>query len=332
MTQRIRAQLAVERSLWAAMVSLALLLGTSAVASAQAQGQQEAPERKIVMDDQTILVYPGGYIRDRECLKCHETPEGAGYRDSLHSRAWDGNTPAANRGCETCHGPGAAHAEDTGKPGLLRAFNKIAPRDASEGCMTGCHDRESHAEWQGSMHDARNITCVSCHSNHTPKSETGRLIAASVVETCGTCHRDKAAKMLRSGHMPVREGKLDCTSCHDQHGSSNVRMLRVGNTINDSCLSCHAEKRGPFLWEHAPVRESCTTCHDSHGSSNDRMLVAKTPMLCQRCHVATRHPATVYDNVAFASTRAVRIAGRSCLECHSNIHGSNHPSGRMWQR
>ena len=54
-------------------------------------------------------------------------------------------------------------------------------------------------------------------------------------------------KVKKSGHMPVREGKMDCTTCHSPHGSNNVRMLKTGNTLNEMCASCHAEKRGPFL-------------------------------------------------------------------------------------
>jgi DmsE family decaheme c-type cytochrome len=131
--------------------------------------------------------------------------------------------------------------------------------------------------------------------------------------------------------MPVREGKMDCVTCHSPHGSNNVRMLKTGNTLNEMCASCHSEKRGPFLWDHAAGRENCATCHDPHGSNNDRMLVAKDPMLCQRCHVSSRHPATIYDGtqVAAASNRAV---GRSCVNCHSQIHGTNHPAGDKFLR
>jgi DmsE family decaheme c-type cytochrome len=127
---------------------------------------------------------------------------------------------------------------------------------------------------------------------------------------------------------------MTCSSCHNPHGSTNVRQLRVGNWINESCASCHAEKRGPFLWEHAAGRESCVTCHDPHGSSNDRMLVAKTPMLCQRCHIGTRHPSTIYDGsrVTPALAPSNRIYNRGCVNCHQNIHGSNHPSGHAFVR
>lgn len=293
-------------------------------ATAAAAPVQEQPIRTIVIDEKTIAVFPGGYVGAKQCLECHED-ESKAYDATPHARAWDGRTPGAARGCETCHGPGVGHLEDPGAPNRIRNFLKTAPREVSETCMS-CHNRQEHENWQGGMHDARNITCVSCHSNHKYKSESGQLKAATVVDTCATCHREKAAKFLRSGHMPVREGKMDCTSCHNQHGSTNVRLLRAGNTVSEACVSCHAEKRGPFLWEHAPVRENCTTCHDPHGTSNDRLLVAKTPMLCQRCHIATRHPSTIYDTTAFVSTRSSRVVGRGCVNCHSNIHGSNHPS------
>ena len=112
-------------------------------------------------------------------------------------------------------------------------------------------------------------------------------------ELCATCHRDKVAKLDRSGHMPVREGKMQCSTCHNVHGATNVRLLRKGDSIAELCTSCHADKRGPYLWEHAPGRDGCVTCHDPHGSSNERMLVAKPPILCQRCHVA--HAASEHD-------------------------------------
>jgi predicted CXXCH cytochrome family protein len=48
-------------------------------------------------------------------------------------------------------------------------------------------------------------------------------------------------------------------------------------TVNDTCYQCHAEKRGPFLWEHAPVREDCTNCHSPHGSTQPSLLKARTP-------------------------------------------------------
>jgi DmsE family decaheme c-type cytochrome len=206
----------------------------------------------------------------------------------------------------------------------------MAPRDASGQCMT-CHNRGAHAAWEGSAHDARQLSCTTCHSVHHFKSAEGQLTSKDQLTLCATCHRDKVAKADRSGHMPLREGKLECTSCHNPHGSqNNVRLLKTGTSVTEFCATCHTDKRGPFLYEHAPVRENCATCHDPHGSSNERMLVAKMPILCQRCHIHTRHPSTIYDNLVVNTSN--RLYARSCVTCHANIHGSNHPSGGTFLR
>lgn len=269
----------------------------------------------------------GGYVGSATCVTCHDT-EGASLAKSKHGRAANPRTPIATQGCESCHGPGKAHVDGDGDITKIRVFPEVAPREASQVCMS-CHNRGEHAFFQGSMHDARNVSCVTCHSVHDPKSEHAQLKKAAQTDLCGGCHRPQMLKMQRTAHMPVREGKMECTSCHSPHGSANLRLLKVGSYINESCVSCHTEKRGPFLFEHPPGRESCVTCHDPHGSSNERLLVAKAPMLCQRCHIGTNHPSTVYDRNSLAS---VRLFGRSCVQCHENIHGSNSPSGSGFHR
>jgi DmsE family decaheme c-type cytochrome len=272
-----------------------------------------------------------GFAGDDTCTTCHE-PEGASLRGTLHGKAQNARTPAARSGqsCETCHGPGQAHVDASGDKTKIRRFTAMAPKDINATCLA-CHSKGSHAQWNGGMHDARNLSCASCHSVHNPKSEHAQLKTVTAVQTCEACHKQESMKVRKSGHMPVREGKMDCTTCHTPHGSTNVRMLKVGNTINETCASCHAEKRGPFLHDHAAGRESCASCHDPHGSNNDRMLVAKEPMLCQRCHVSSRHPATIYDGTQLAAA-SNRVVGRSCVNCHSQIHGSNHPAGEKFLR
>jgi DmsE family decaheme c-type cytochrome len=266
------------------------------------------------------------------CLTCHDDKR-KGYEGSSHSIKTDARTPAAKQSCESCHGPGGKHAEDPAANPLLR-FSKAKPEEINAACAT-CHNKGEHALWQGSQHESRGVSCVTCHSVHDFKSAEKQLKATSQRELCATCHRDKISKLDRSGHMPVREGKMQCTSCHNVHGSTNVRLLAKGESVAESCTACHADKRGPYLWEHAPVRDGCVTCHDPHGSSNERMLVAKAPLLCQRCHVATRHPSTIYDALVIGPTTpapSVRVYGRSCVTCHAAIHGSNHPSGQRFIR
>ena len=271
----------------------------------------------------------GNYIGSDSCIGCHDA-EGKSQHQTLHGKAQNPRTPEAAHGCETCHGPGQAHLDDPSKPDSIRRFPLMKPRDVSDTCLT-CHDRANHTQWKGSMHDARNLSCVTCHSIHSPKSDKAQLKTTTVIATCNVCHKTEVAKLQRSGHMPVREGKMDCVSCHNPHGTTNVRLLRVGNWVNETCVSCHAEKRGPFLWDHAPVREACNTCHDPHGSNNDRMLVAKLPVLCQRCHIGTRHPSTIYDANQLAA-RSNRLIGRGCVNCHAQIHGSNSPAGNTFLR
>jgi DmsE family decaheme c-type cytochrome len=315
---------------WTVALGRAIAAGGLPQAAASAPATA-APAKAAPAKASTALSAPQAneYIGEDTCLTCHEDRN---YKGTRHALASLPKSPAATHGCESCHGPGKAHAESGGEADKILNPTKVTPQRASEVCAT-CHNRGEHAVWSGSQHDSRNVGCVSCHSVHAPKGPK-QLKVASQPQLCATCHRDKIAKLDRSGHMPVREGKMQCTTCHNVHGSTNVRLLRTGDSIGELCTSCHAEKRGPFLWEHAPSRDGCTTCHDPHGSSNERMLVSKPPILCQRCHVSTRHPSTIYDAglIGSGASPSIRIYARSCVTCHSAIHGSNHPSGQRFIR
>jgi DmsE family decaheme c-type cytochrome len=271
---------------------------------------------------------PGNYVGEDTCLTCHEQQS---YKASAHALKTNPKSPAASHGCESCHGPGKAHVDGGGEAGKIRKISALSPQEASETCTT-CHTGSKHAMWGGSAHDQRGVGCLSCHSVHESKGAK-QLKASTELGTCQSCHRNVTNKQHRFNHMPVREGNLNCSNCHNVHGSTNVRLLKTGTTVDESCQSCHAEKRGPFLWEHAPVTNSCTTCHDAHGSNNDRMLVAKQPYVCQRCHVTARHPPTIYDGVVLnTSQNANKIFGRSCTACHQLVHGSNAPTGKAFLR
>lgn len=274
----------------------------------------------------------GEYVGQAKCLSCHGERE---YKATLHGRKADERTPAATQGCETCHGPGRDHVTGGPEGGLDKTKivnpSKLKPQEASEICVT-CHMRGTHTLFTGNQHDQRNVGCVTCHSVHNPLGEK-QIKAATQPGLCGTCHRNIVNKLYRFNHMPVREGKVVCASCHNPHGSANVKLLKAGTTVDEACTSCHTEKRGPYLWEHAPVANACVTCHDPHGSNNERLLVAKVPFLCQRCHVTSRHPPTVYDGFALKnSASANRLIGQGCVVCHVQIHGSNAPSGKYFHR
>jgi DmsE family decaheme c-type cytochrome len=299
-----------------------------AVPQAAAPPASQSPQAPPV---QAPPSQPGGYAGTETCVVCHEA-EGNTIAHSRHGQANDARTPAATLGCESCHGPGQAHVDDEAK-GNIKRFGTLKPTEINQTCLS-CHNRSNHAGWEGSTHEARNLSCGTCHSVHAPKSTQYQLAKATETQLCATCHRLQVAKTERAvAHMPVREGKMSCSSCHNPHGSiNNVKALKAGSSVVESCTTCHAEMRGPMLFEHTPVRESCVTCHDPHGSSNDRMLAVRLPFLCQRCHVVTRHPSSVYDNAAITTAKSNRMFGRSCVNCHSNIHGSSHPSGQYFMR
>jgi DmsE family decaheme c-type cytochrome len=232
--------------------------------------------------------------------------------------------------CESCHGPGKAHVDAGGGKGvggmITFAKNDPTPVEQRNAVCLQCHEKTARLFWKGSPHESRDVACTNCHRVMEDTSPRSQLAKATVIETCAQCHVQRKAQLMRSSHMPLREGKMDCVSCHNPHGTVTPALLKE-NSVNETCYTCHAEKRGPFLWEHPPVMESCSNCHDPHGSNHEKMLKVAKPRLCQQCHVEVTHPVT-------PQTRTSRqmVMGRQCLQCHSTIHGSNHPSGKAYKR
>jgi DmsE family decaheme c-type cytochrome len=174
------------------------------------------------------------------------------------------------------------------------------------------------------------VTCVGCHEVHAEKNPVLDKLAQQ--EKCFACHQRERSQTFKNSSHPLRFGEMACSDCHNPHAVNNDFMLVQAN-VNDTCYLCHAEKRGPFLWEHAPVSEDCTLCHNAHGSNHAALLKQRSPLLCQQCHSSSGHPSTAYTSDMTEDNFQQRfLLGRSCSNCHAQVHGSNHPSGVLLTR
>ncbi len=295
------------------------------------------------------------YVGEQVCVSCHQVEE-SHFAYTLHDKIFRLNpkNEAERQVCETCHGPGSLHAEnmknETAPPAalgkkawaewvdktLIVGFTKGwgTPVDKQNGQCLNCHEGGQRMHWPGSAHDLDKVACSDCHNPMARFSATGLLKKQGINQTCESCHWQQRAEFRKRSHMPLPEGKLSCVDCHNPHGTQTAPLLKA-DSVNDVCYSCHAEKRGPFLWEHAPVREACTNCHQPHGSNHDKLLQVARPALCQQCHANTNHPAAFYNASQLANNDTglnARVMGRSCQNCHTQVHGSNHPAGARFQR
>jgi DmsE family decaheme c-type cytochrome len=268
------------------------------------------------------------FVGAKTCLTCHAS-QAAAFEKTLMGKI--GKTQKGKFDCENCHGPGSAHVKAGGGRGVGGIIS-FRPEDLSrtaeennEVCL-GCHQKGNRTNWHGSTHDERGLQCTNCHTIMKNVSRKSQLKTEFQPDTCFQCHKNKRAEMWRSSHIPVREGKVVCTDCHNPHGSYSESLLKKA-TVNEVCYQCHAEKRGPFLWEHPPVSESCLNCHDPHGSNNDFLLKISRPRLCQQCHSGGQHNSNPRN-----PSVTLYAQGRECQNCHSNHHGSNNPAGARFMR
>ncbi len=137
-------------------------------------------------------------------------------------------------------------------------------------------------------------------------------------QLCYTCHAETRAAFLLPERHPVEQGAVDCADCHNPHASASRRVL--GGFKQADCLTCHAEYRGPWFFEHQVVAvEGCVACHVPHGSQNRHMLTyQRVGDLCLQCH-----PAQPFFHVAVDGAGERTEAINDCTRCHTQIHGSN---------
>ena len=274
------------------------------------------------------------------CLGCHDSDDGnyavGALFNSKHAHRGNARSPFGPGGlqCEACHGPGAEHARRK-KASAINTFKADSSwtLEQRNGVCMSCHENASRTGWHASAHQRAELACTDCHQVHRAHGDP-MLSKARESQTCMNCHKSQRADFHKPSTHPVLGGQMACSSCHAPHGSGAPAMLAKA-TLNQTCYSCHADKRGPVLWEHAPVAEDCSLCHNPHGSVRTALLNKSTPMLCQSCHSAAGHPSVAVTGAALPANggagAAFAIAG-ACTNCHTQVHGSNHPSGSKLMR
>ena len=301
------------------LIQIAIVIGAVFLLSAQVAAQPAKPAETTARKD---LVLTG----DAQCTRCHgadaESPVLA-IGKTKHGTMADARTPT----CTSCHGASDTHinrpAGAKERPRPDRVFSKksnVTAEVQNQACLT-CHQGGKRIHWQGSMHAGRDTTCTACHQVHAEHDKVRDKITQA--EVCLTCHKEHRAQINRPSRHPIKEGKVACSDCHNPHGSAGPSLM-VRDNVNDTCYTCHMEKRGPFVRTHQPVQENCAICHNPHGTTTPNLLRSRPPFLCQQCHEPTSHrgnPASLTGTSTGANTLA-----RGCLNCHTNIHGTNNPA------
>lgn len=293
-----------------ALVFLALVVLTVGSVPAAAQDAEMSDEMSPAAPEE-----PVGYVGRELCAACHD--EGETFLTGAHGRAMAARgEDLLERSCETCHGPGEAHAEDPTPENIVR----WAGDDACVTCHTASSGRLALAN---PAHERHDLACADCHDEgHVENAE--RVVAEALLKTrpfelCGDCHKLQASSFFRP--FAHREGAepFDCTACHSAHGTGRVGRL-ASFTRTGVCADCHEEKVGPFVFPHPPqALDGCLACHEPHGSTNPRLLTRRTVLsLCLECHA---------DVPAFHDVTQPRF--RNCQTCHSAVHGSNR-DGRLF--
>lgn len=234
--------------------------------------------------------------------------------------------------CLICHGPFKTDAEDQATD-VSVSLQKRSRHPVAE---TAQYHRPGEELPELDPSARRHVSCYDCHEPHTLRNDKkmGKMkgisfagtkkIAERDSEVCYKCHADSFNKPATSGNMrllfdpgnksyhPVEKaakGKsvsliktivqgstMQCTDCHESHGSDYPPLLRKNYNTTDGaesffayelCYTCH--RRESILAnesftgsatnqyghrEHIVFqRTSCHTCHAAHGTQMNQSLI-----------------------------------------------------------
>jgi DmsE family decaheme c-type cytochrome len=265
------------------------------------------------------------FVGSETCQTCHEDIYTAFQKSPHHPVELGSRGRFKGQACESCHGPGSKHAESTSAEDILNP-QRLSGARADKTCLN-CHlNKTSHSGRIQGSHARGQVKCAACHTIH--RNGPNGLVARQPREVnaqCAVCHTTAWSEFRKPHAHRLPEGAMSCVDCHNPHGSVRPRQVRTFAANEPGCQRCHSDKRGPFTFEHAPVRfEGCHTCHEPHGSTNPRMLTRhEVRFVCLECHSNMGTQTTSLGNTppAFHDLRSPRF--QNCTICHQKVHGSH---------
>jgi len=243
------------------------------------------------------------------CQKCHTQEKVTLWATSLHSRA--------KLTCMNCHDPHSpssksllADAEDA-KLSIEGLSRSIKQAELAAGIAAEGSDEKAEANKQ--------VEQLKAKKEKLQKELKGietvyRRTAEPYV--CYSCHKAQEIQGKMVSHHPIQEGKVKCGDCHNPHGGPHGMLSK--ESVTETCYRCHADKGGPFTFEHPPVAEDCTICHSPHGSVQNKLLVQSQIFICNKCHVGHHSRSASLGDPVHLSRYYTQ-----CTECHTQIHGSD---------
>jgi DmsE family decaheme c-type cytochrome len=297
----------------ARLIAGCLLLAPLAIA-AQGQSTSHAAQASKLLPASS----EGQYAATDVCQGCHQEIWEKHFAGTPHSALLKGN----EHGCQSCHGPAQAHVDGGGDVTKIIRFETLTPAQTAAIC-TKCHQSSLETQnFSKSEHLASGVSCTSCHSPHKSK-DVDFMLVKTQTELCYSCHAAQKAEFARPYRHRVDVGLIQCSDCHNPHGTQKGHQVRAAAGQFAVCTKCHTDTMGPFVFEHAPVKteEQCLSCHTPHGSTNPRMLqVNNVNFLCLRCHTPNMNGAAGRPT---GPNHDQTTKYQACTTCHTQIHGSN---------
>ena len=290
----------------------------------------------------SFLGYTDSETKQTVCGNCHVEKQGD-WIGTAHADAWDGlqaspgaqavcegchtvgelgNTVTDIAGyhatgearyedvqCESCHGPGLAHASNP-----LDANAPLPPVsvgvDLTQGCGE-CHSDTHHPfveEWSQSRHGLMDpypqgrADCESCHTGEG---------ALQVFAPNAEYLEQASVEGNLTNNLPIT-----CAVCHDPHDASNPGQLRFPIDEPDVelnlCMKCHHKRAEPDL---GTAGTSTRSPHSPQG-----------PLLLGEIgSVGWTPPNFAYNVERIRGTHGSEANTRLCATCHVNSYDATDP-------